>query len=171
MSTKHVFACLLALAAADVKLSRTFSDLAPGVSGSLKLDHGCTSMDEHGSNDCTLAWGDNATATFAYKLPAKLTYKARLDLDLKVSLVPLKASCHVCNEPCKLVVPVLGIPITIGMPDCPINTSAISTMATFSLPATSPVPVGIKVSGNVELFDDSGTSIATMNVTGDANPK
>ena len=55
---------LAALAAADVTLTRTVSNLEAGFGGSIDLaDPGCTTHDVHGCAAATLAWGTTTLAT------------------------------------------------------------------------------------------------------------
>jgi hypothetical protein len=170
-TTLLTLACLLGLVAADVQLERSISSVGAGVSGDVFLDHGCTDKDAYGSNHCTLNWGDNATATIAYKVPTALTGKSVLKIDLKVSLLPLSATCAICGAPCELIIPVIKLPVTIDMPDCPISADAYSNLTAFSLPDTSPVPIKLKFTGTVELLDDDGNSIAKIQADGEVGPK
>ena len=136
MAKVLVLCCLLGLATASVQIERTVSGVPSDVTGSLLLDHGCASADQFGSNQCSLNWGDNATATIAYQLPRTLTEKSMLHLDVKVLGMPLSATCQICNKKCELKIPVIGIPVEIDMPPCPIASN--TTIAPFSLPNASP---------------------------------
>jgi hypothetical protein len=168
MAKVLVLCCLLGLATASVQIERTVSGVPSDVTGSLVLDHGCASTDQFGSNQCSLNWGDNATANIAYHLPGTLTEKSILHLDVKVLGVPLTATCQICGKACEFKIPVIGIPVQIDMPSCPITSNA--TIAPFSLPNASPVPLKIKFSGTLTLKDDTGALIATVTTDGEVSP-
>ena len=131
MPSQHIIAlsCLVSFAAADIALSRSVNSMSTGVHGKLSLDHGCTSSDTYGSNNCTLAWGDSATATIDYKVPTDLHSASKLLLDLKVSLLPLQATCDICGSPCKLTVRRGALPAATFSSSQPSDSSSALTIS------------------------------------------
>jgi hypothetical protein len=54
-----------------ITVTRTINTLA-GADGVVTLDKDCTGSDAHGSNDCTIHWGDELGITFDLKLEEDL---------------------------------------------------------------------------------------------------
>ena len=165
-----VIALLATAALADVELTRNVDSLGDGVSIKAVLDSGCTGSDAYGSNNCALAWGSSTNATITGTLPKDLTAKSQLSLDLKVSLVPLKATCAICGSDCELTVPIVKIPVSIKLPPCPIKGGPLNAVKTITLGAKSPVPIKLNLSGKATLNDDDGAEVVTLDVSGSVGP-
>ena len=163
-------ALIVGVALADVELTRNVDSLGDGVSLKAVLDSGCSGSDDYGSNNCKLDWGSTTNATITGTLPNTLTNKSTISLDVKVSLVPLKATCAACGAPCTLTVPIVKIPVSINLPPCPIQGGDLSKVATITLPDKSPVPIKLKLSGKASLNDDDGNSVVVLDVSGSVGP-
>ena len=165
-----VIALLATAALADVELTRNVDSLGDGVSIKAVLDSGCTGSDAYGSNNCALAWGSSTNATITGTLPKDLTAKSQLSLDLKVSLVPLKATCAICGSDCELTVPIVKIPVSIKLPPCPIKGGPLNMVKTITLGAKSPVPIKLNLSGKATLNNDDGAEVVALDVSGSVGP-
>ena len=108
-------ALFIASASADVEFSRTVDSVAAGL-GSIKatLDHGCSSSDQYGSNNCKLNWGDKVTAAISGKLNKDIS-SGQLALDVKVDIIPLKANCQICGANCTITVPIVKKTVSFGV--------------------------------------------------------
>ena len=92
-------------------------------------------------------------------------------LDLKVSFVPLKATCAACGTPCELTIPVIKQKVSIDLPPCPLKTS-YDMVSLIKLPDKSPVPlITLKFSGKAEVLDDNGASLVKVDLSGSVSPK
>ena len=58
----------------------------------MTLASGCTSKDQYGSNDCTLAWGSNNTVKEDIIIAQTLTAASKFSYDVKVGILPLKGT-------------------------------------------------------------------------------
>jgi hypothetical protein len=166
-----IFSLLLTAAAlADVTLSRTVTKVAPGDSAYLTLSKGCKSADAYGSNDCELAWGDSAMANITATFTQTLTNASKLQLNLKAGILPVKATCDICGADCEFTI--VGVPVKFSLPPCPITAGTYSTIQNVSLPDKSPIaPISIKATGTVDVTDDTGAIIASLNIDVDVKPK
>ena len=131
------------------------------------LNTGCSSKDQYGSNDCTLNWGSNYTATIVGALTKPLNAGSKFSADLKLdSVVPLKIDCPICGANCTFDVPIVKKSVSFTLPPCPIAATSINKVLSISLPAKDPVPVKIGVEGTVTAMDETGATVASISVTG-----
>jgi hypothetical protein len=101
-----------------------------------------------------------------------LTAASTINLDLKVSFVPLKATCAACGTPCVLTIPVIKQKISLDLPPCPIAAGDYSVVSLVTLPDKTPVPlITLKFSGSAELKNDAGVSLGKLDLSGSVSPK
>jgi hypothetical protein len=174
---------LAALAAADVTLTRTVSNLEAGFGGSIDLaDPGCTTHDVHGCAAATLAWGTTTLATINITTPKDLDAKSRVTGTIKVtaSLVPVnvKVDCAVCGgtaaapASCSIDLPLGLDPAKIDLDPCPIAAANIQQLSNVTLPDKSPLGlVGATLTGTLSLFDDAGGKVMDVGIKGKVNHK
>lgn len=150
---------------ADIKFSRTVSNVASGFSGKAVFDKGCTSSDDYGSNDCAWSWGDSVKITASAAAGADVGAGSTIVVDAKVdSIVPFKQTCPACGANCTFTVPIVKDSITVTLPDCPLIAKAtpLSVDYTLALPAKSPLPIKVSAKGDVSLVDASGSTLAKV---------
>jgi len=155
---------IIAVAAADITLSRTISNVKSGFDGGAVLASGCTSKDAYGSNDCDVKWGSSNSVSIHGDLPEDLNSKAKVQVNLKVdSIFPWDFSCALCGSSCTVTIPVVKKTVTIKLPPCPIKKGALPpTTKKFTVPSKSPTPVGVSAEGTATITDDSGATVATI---------
>jgi len=144
------------VAIGSITFERTISEVHPGFNGSVVFDHGCTKKDQYGSNDCTLNWGETYNVTYQGTMGQDITAGAKFSIEAKVLFEKVNIDCAFCGKNCTFSI--LTHDVNIKMPDCPIKaTNASQTLAAFTLPATDPLPVNLKVqgSGTANLADGS----------------
>lgn len=146
-----------------ITVSRTINTLTKA-DGSLTVDKDCTSTDAHGSNDCTIHFGDTLKLTYDLKLEEDLAEGSTIAIDAKLdNIIPFKAECAACGANCSITVPVIKKTFDIQMPDCPISATELKNVTTVTLPAKSPVPIALSAKGSITVTD------AAKNVVVDAD--
>ena len=150
---------------ADIVLSRHVNSISAGT-GKLTLAGACTSSDAWGSNACDLDWGKSYTAavdgTLSKDIETGDTFTADITID---DLLSLKFTCQLCGANCSFTIPVVQKSVSFAMPACPITAGALLLTKTFTLPATSPVPIKAGFKGTVVAQDKAGNSLANINVS------
>lgn len=161
---------LLAVASADITVSRTISNVASGFTGKATVDKDCTGTDAYGSNNCDFHWGDSVTLSLSGNLAKPLAAGSKIAIDAKLDgFIPFKASCNMCGAPCQIKIPVVKKTVTINVPPCPIPAGPLTYTTKLTLPSKSPVPVTTKAKATVTLTDASGAIVARADVTGEVN--
>eukprot|EP00320_Phaeocystis_rex_P009920 CAMPEP_0119064020 /NCGR_PEP_ID=MMETSP1178-20130426/7211_1 /TAXON_ID=33656 /ORGANISM="unid sp, Strain CCMP2000" /LENGTH=216 /DNA_ID=CAMNT_0007045421 /DNA_START=48 /DNA_END=698 /DNA_ORIENTATION=+ len=161
---------LLAPVTADIVLSRTVKSFSAG-SGKITLEGGaCTASDAYGSNACDLDWGKTYTAAIDGTLGKDIESGDTFTADITVDRVAnLKFTCQLCGANCTFTIPVLRTKYTFPLPACPIKAGAVQKTKTFTLPASSPVPLKVGFTGTVTAQDEAGNSLASVHVKGEVS--
>ena len=84
-------AVLLSVCSAEVTFSRTINTIADATAD--VTISGCAAADKYGSNNCALDWGKAYNVTYNASLETPITADAKLTVDLKASIIPLKFEC------------------------------------------------------------------------------
>ncbi|GMI35530.1 hypothetical protein TeGR_g6932 [Tetraparma gracilis] len=155
-----------ALVAADIQFSRSVTKIADDSDFQLKFDNGCSSSDDYGSNDCTFAWGDEISGSAGGSLGHDLEEGSTFSVDVKIDkFVSWKFSCAACGSNCTTTIPVVNQDVNFAMPDCPIPATDVpATVFDQALPADSPVPVKVTVTGTVGVKDAAGDDVLAMSI-------
>ena len=149
-----------------VTFQRTVGQVADGVSGSMTLDHGCSSSDQYGSNHCALHWGQSYKANITANLSKTLTTKSKISWDIESPLLKLRGSCAACGKDCSIKIPIIGQLVPIPMPPCPLKAQTLTELEPFTLPPLDPVALGVKFTGTVTGTDDGGSTLFVIDVDG-----
>jgi hypothetical protein len=141
-----------------LSISRTVNKLN-AASAHLTVDHGCSSSDAYGSNDCQWNWGDTLGLDYSVALTedissGKIAINAKLD-----SIIPFAASCPACGANCSITIPIVNIPVTFAMPDCPLTHFSLSNVTSVILPASNPIGAKTTAKGSVTLTDQTGQTV------------
>ncbi|GMI49331.1 hypothetical protein TrCOL_g11638 [Triparma columacea] len=167
---KFLLATVLALPSVlgdGIQFSRTIDTIADDSSLLLKIDSGCSSSDDHGSNDCSFAWGDEVSGSVDLSLGHDLGEGSTFSVNMKVdSIVPFAFSCPVCGANCTTTVPIVNQDVNFAMPPCPVSALDLSTPFDYALPADSPTK-GVKVSakGTLGVKDAAGDTVLSGDLT------
>tara|TARA_B110000208_G_C11564291_1_gene356543 strand:+ start:35 stop:598 length:564 start_codon:yes stop_codon:yes gene_type:complete len=153
---------LCAVASADIHFSRTINTVTDATAD--VTISGCPATDQYGSNNCDLAWGKEYDVTYNVSLERPITTGAKLTVDLKASIIPLKFDCAACGANCTFKVPIVNKDINIALPPCPIKPAALMNKKSVTLPAKSPLPIKLDVKGSITLTNGDGTVIADLSV-------
>lgn len=142
-----LFVLLVALATANIHVSRVVTIDDPNTDFVLNIAPGCSKTDAHGSNDCTMEWGKNYTASGSGAIGTPLAAGSSFNVHLKVdTFIVWDFTCKTCGENCTTTIPVVKKEISFPMPACPIPAaSGKFGPISIPLPAKDPVPGGMKV--------------------------
>ena len=85
-------------------------------------------------------------------------------------IIPFDLSCALCGANCTAKIPIINKQISIKMPDCPLPKGAINKAISFTLPASSPIPLKVPIKGDVTITDDAGTTVLDLSLTASLGP-
>ncbi len=75
------------------------------LTGQLTFDHGCSSTDPYGSNNCSWYWGNWVSANYQSALQEDIT-SGKFVVDMKINNnIPFSFSCPVCGAKCTIPIP------------------------------------------------------------------
>ena len=111
-----VHALMLGTAAADITLSRTIDSHAAGNFNVTVEGPACKDKDAFGSNTCDMNWGQSYTVDYSASLTNDIVDGDTITIDATLDgLVPFKATCNLCGQPCTVTVPIVKQTFTINM--------------------------------------------------------
>mmetsp|Transcript_27143 Transcript_27143/g.91236 ORF Transcript_27143/g.91236 Transcript_27143/m.91236 type:complete len:182 (+) Transcript_27143:152-697(+) len=151
------------LAAAKLDISRSIE--SDTFSGSLVVDHGCSSSDEWGSNKCSFDFKDKLTLAYNVDTTAEIGEGYTISAKLKVDkLISFDVDCKACGSTCDVVVPIIKQKYTLQFPPCPLLAAGASLNGTVSLKIPKYPGIEVSAAGPVSLKNPSGHTVASIDL-------
>merc|ERR1719223_461728 len=133
----------------------------------------CGGSDRHGSNDCTVVWGQNYSFNYPTVLTEDFT-NGTASADLLVDgVLEYKPSCAVCGTFCTIEVPTILFNYSFYPGDCPVkvrNTNNTIHVTMPQSPGWSWWTASTKIAGSVTITNSTSATVGTGTINITATP-